>query len=350
MGYAQAARNNRPGTSPVGEERIGNSEAMGQTLAVSSQERPSQGSLGRAASKFRDWWDGRDPYDPDQHRAAPVTSQPRDPAVPDLPLLTGAGPRPRMTAERLAIATKLWGEGFHEPLGRNYVPDLVKPFALDEKMTVLDLGAGLGGGTRAVAERYKIWITGMEPDPDFASAAMHLSVKAGMKTRAPIAAYDIEKLSLPPRKYNAIFAKETFYRAQNKRDLLTAIAHGMANGGQVLFTDFVLRKPGLMTDDIAAWLEADTFAAHPWSGEETTATLNDLKLDTRIDEDMTPRYWRAVLAGWHACLEGLGEKRPPRPVLLQMLNDAELCVHRLRALESGHLQVRRYHAILRRAK
>lgn len=323
---------------------------MGQSLAISSEERRRPSSLGRAAAKFRDWWDGRDAYDPDQRRPSPAKPRPRQSKAADLPQPLDAGPQPRMTAEKLAIATKLWGEGFHEPLGKNYVPDLVKPFALDEKMTVLDLGAGLGGGTRAVAERYKIWITGMEPDPDFASAAMHLSVKAGMKTRAPIAVYDIERLSLPPRKYNAVFAKETFYRAQNKRGLLAAIVNGMANGGQVLFTDFVLRKPGRVTDDVAAWLRADTFLGHPWSGEETTATLNDLKLDTRIDEDMTPRYRRAVLAGWQSCLEGLGEKRPPRPVLLQLLSDAELWVHRLRALESGDLQVRRYHAILNRAR
>ena len=323
---------------------------MSAGLINMSGDRRSGGTLGRAAAKFRDWWDGRGPFHTDEREEPAADPAPRavssaERAQPAEP----AGPRPRMTPEKLAMATKLWGEGFHEPLGKNYVPDLVKPFALNEKMTVLDLGAGLGGGTRAVAERYKVWITGMEPDPDFAAAAMQLSVKAGLKTRAPIAAYDIDNLSLPPRKYNCVFAKETFYRATNKRGLLGAIANGMANDGQVLFTDFVLRKPGQMTADITGWLKADTFVGHLWSGEETTHVLDELKFDTRINEDMTPRYRRAALAGWYACLEELGSgKRPPRPVLLQLLSDAELWVRRLHALESGHLQVRRYHAILKR--
>jgi cyclopropane fatty-acyl-phospholipid synthase-like methyltransferase len=322
---------------------------MNQGLTNLSGDRRSAGTLGRAAAKFRDWWDGRGPFDVEEREPTPTLPAPRPSKAASQSPPVPAGPQPRMTPEKLALATKLWGEGFYEPLGKSYVPDLVKPFALNEKVTVLDLGAGLGGGTRAVAERYKVWITGMEPDADFAATAMQLSVKAGMKTRAPIAAYDIEKLSLPPRKYNAVFAKETFYRAQNKRGLLGAIAHGMANDGQVLFTDFVLRKPGHVTGDIAAWLKADTFVGHPWSGAETTSALNELKFDTRIDEDMTPRYRRAALSGWHACLEELSSgKRPPRPVLLQLLNDAELWMHRLHALETGDLQVRRYHAILKR--
>lgn len=326
---------------------------MGTGLVNTSGDSRSAGTLGRAAAKFRDWWDGRDPYGMPEREAPAAQPAPRAAKGADLPQpMAPAGPQPRMTPEKLALATKLWGEGFHEPLGKNYVPDLVKPFALNEKMTVLDLGAGLGGGTRAVAERYKVWITGMEPDADFAGAAMQLSVKAGMKTRAPIAAYDIDNLSLPPRKYNCVFAKETFYRATNKRGLLGSIAHGMANDGQVLFTDFVLRKPGHVTPDIKTWLSADTFEGHLWSGEETTGALNELKFDTRIDEDMTPRYRRAVMAGWLTCLEELEKemerKRPPKPVLFQLLTDAELWVHRLRALESGDLQVRRYHAILKR--
>lgn len=43
-----------------------------------------------------------------------------------------------------------------------YAADTTKPFALNEKMSIVDLGARLGGGTRAVAERYKVWVTGMD--------------------------------------------------------------------------------------------------------------------------------------------------------------------------------------------
>ncbi len=299
-------------------------------------------------ARLKAWWDGTDPIaepePPQPDAAAPQPAQQPNPQASAAP----AGAKLRLPPEKLESLGKLWGDGFREPLDKNYVPDLVKPFALNEKMTVIDLGAGLGGGTRAVAERYKVWIKGMEPDPEFAAAAMQLSVKAGMKSRAPVIHYDIERLSLEKHRCNCIYAMETFHRARNKRGLLAAVANGLSDNGQILFTDFVLRKPGTITDEIARWLEAETFTSHLWSGEEISAELDARGFDTRIDEDMTARYRRLGLLGWKECLDRLAGQRPPRAMLLQLLEDAELWVRRLRALDSGALQVRRYHALMKR--
>jgi SAM-dependent methyltransferase len=298
-------------------------------------------------ARLKAWWEGADPIAPPP-APAPARPRPEGPAAATACVAGAAGPQPRLPPEKLEALGRLWGEGFREPLDKTYVPDLVKPFALNEKMTVIDLGAGLGGGTRAVAERYKVWVTGMEPDPEYAAAAMQLSVKSGMKSRAPVIAYDIERLALDKRRCNCIYAMETFHRARNKPGLLAAIAEGLADDGQVLFTDFVLAKPRAATAEVAAWIEAETFPSHPWSGEETAAQLRKLGFDTRIDEDMTARYRRQGLLGWKECLDRLAGTRPPRALLLQLLDDAEIWVRRLRALDSGALQVRRYHALMKR--
>jgi hypothetical protein len=300
-------------------------------------------------ARLKAWWDGSDPAaEPEAPPPASALAAPDPKAKPVLAAAAPAKPKLRLPPEKLETLTKLWGEGFREPLDKTYVPDLVKPFALNEKMSVIDLGAGLGGGARAVAERYKIWIKGMEPDPEYAAAAMQLSVKAGMKSRAPIIAYDIDRLALPQGRCNCIYAMETFHRARNKRALFAAVANGISDKGQMLFTDLVLRKPRAVTPEIKAWIEAETFASHPWSGEETAAMLKELNFDTRIDEDMTAKYRRLGLRGWRECLERLAGKRPPRAMLLQLLDDAELWVRRLRALDSGALQIRRYHALVKR--
>lgn len=333
-------------------------------------------ALARAAVRLRAWWDGNDPIDELAHMAeregaaAPHPAM-RDrlkawwegsdpwqpPATPDSARGSGAGKRAeaagasagpalKLPPARLETWTRLWGEGFSEPFDKSYVPDLVKPFALNEKMSVVDLGARLGGGTRAVAERYKVWITGMEPDPEYAAAAMQFSIKAGMKTKAPVVAYDIDKLSLPAKRTNCIYAMETFHRATSKKRLFQTIAQSLTDQGQFLFTDFVLKKAGERPADVAAWMRAEPFVTHPWSAEETKKALAELKFDTRIDEDMTPKYRRLALFGWQECLARL-QKRPPRAMLLQLLDDAELWVLRLRAMESGALQVRRYFALKR---
>ncbi|MCC7045310.1 MAG: methyltransferase domain-containing protein [Alphaproteobacteria bacterium] len=357
-----------------------------QAQIVAESKSNARPALRRAAVRFRAWWDGADPGKlvdeiaamaekaaPEESRDAqsmrtrlkawwdgsdagaetetPLLAQTVPAPVEERAPTPGAAPakpRLRLPPEKLESLTVLWGAGFREPLDKTYVPDLLKPFALNEKMSVVDLGAGLGGGTRAVAERYKVWVTGMEPDAEYAQAAMQLSIKTGMKTRAPVVAYDIEKLALAKRRYNCVYAMETFHRARNKRALFAAIAGGVSVDGQVLFTDLVLRKPRAVTAEVKAWMEAEPFASHPWSGEETAAMLKELGFDTRINEDMTAKYRRLGLLGWKECLERLAGKRPPRPVLLQLLEDAELWVRRLRALDSGALQLRRYHAFARR--
>ena len=364
-----------------------------------TQDQPSKPALKRAASRLRAWWDGEDPAglldeiagmagratgadempdippmgarlkawwdgnDPQQPSLPPGTA----PSTPGRGRLKAArnvsavrgtlapaaeGPALKLPPERLSTWAGLWGEGFCEPFDKSYTVDMVKPFGLNEKMSVVDLGARLGGGTRAIAERYKVWITGMEPDAEYAKAGMQLSVKSGMKSKAPVVAYDIEKLALPKQRYNCLFALETFHRAKNKQQLFKSIAQCLTEGGQVLFTDFALRSPGETSGAIEAWKQVEPFEPHPWSAPEIAKALKDLRLDARVDEDMSERYRRLALFGWQACLDRLSEqrargKRPPRALINQLLDDAELWVLRLRALDSGALQVRGYFALKR---
>jgi len=305
------------------------------------------------SSRLKAWWDGRDPWQPPEKGGKAAGAKP---AANISAVRGGIAPavRPdlKLPPEKLDAWTKLWGEGLCEPFDKAYAADFVKPFALNEKMSVVDLGARLGGGTRAVAERYKVWITGMDPDAEYARAGMQFSTKAGMKSRAPVVAYDLEKLALPKQRYNCLYALETFHRARNKQQLFADIAQALTDGGQMLFTDFVLREPGKTSGLIEAWKQVEPFLPHPWSAAETAKALKDLKLEARIDEDMSEKYRRVALFGWQACLDRLAEqraegKRPSRALLSQLLDDAELWVLRLRALDSGDLQVRRYFALKR---
>lgn len=310
------------------------------------------------SARLKAWWDGSDPWRRPERpgKAAASASTGRQKAAQNISAVRGgavpAEPVLKLPPEKLDTWTKLWGAGFCEPFDKTYAVDMVKPFALNEKMSIVDLGARLGGGTRAVAERYKVWITGMDPDAEYAKAAMQFSVKAGAKSRAPVIAYDIDKPALPAARYNCLFALETFHRAKDKRRLYTNIAQALTVQGQVLFTDFVLREPGATSGLLEAWKQVEPFRPHPWSAAETAKCLKELRLDARVDEDMTEKYRRLALFGWQGCLDRLAEQRaagtrPSRDVLNQLLDDAELWVFRLRALDSGALQVRRYFALKR---
>jgi len=47
-------------------------------------------------------------------------------------------------------------------------------------MSILDLGAGLGGPARILVEKLSLWITSREISAELARAGMDLSIAAGM--------------------------------------------------------------------------------------------------------------------------------------------------------------------------
>src|SRR3546814_16629878 len=83
---------------------------------------------------------------------------------------------------RLEVMQQIWGKGMSGPGDEEYILRLVKPLALNPAHTVIDVGAGLGGATRLIAEKFDIWITGLESDREVADKGMELSTMAGLAT------------------------------------------------------------------------------------------------------------------------------------------------------------------------
>jgi len=110
------------------------------------------------SERFMAWWEGYDLKRP-ARRATGDEGAAGGEATP------AAGPgldrqgRPLWSATRLDVAEKLWGEGFVSPGSEDYLPTLVKPLGLNPAMSVLDLGAGLGGTTRLMAKQFGAWVS-----------------------------------------------------------------------------------------------------------------------------------------------------------------------------------------------
>ena len=94
-------------------------------------------------------------------------------------------PLPAWHAERVALAEKLWGEGFVRPGGAEEVLHLVNPMGLSGADTLLLLGAGPFGAAHSVANARKCWVEGYERDPDLLALAQHRAEMAGLQKRAP---------------------------------------------------------------------------------------------------------------------------------------------------------------------
>ncbi len=153
------------------------SQAGGRTPVPSAPQKPP------FMERFKAWWEGYEyivPTPPEDKPAKTAEAKP-EPTL-DTPAEAKLD-RALWTPERAEAAELIWGKGFIWPGGEAYFLELIKPFALNPAMSLLELSAGLGGGTRAVHAALGLWVTGLEPFPKLAELGMERSHMAGSPRR-----------------------------------------------------------------------------------------------------------------------------------------------------------------------
>ena len=293
------------------------------------------------------WWQGFDPEDIYAGDPEPLefdTGRSKGAAAPAKP-----GPTkkkvPLWTADRIQVAERLWGAGMHTPGGDEHVESLVKPFALNPTMTVLDLGAGLGGCARTMAKTFGSWVTGYEQWPILAEAGMLRSRMAGLDKKAPIETWDPATTQLKPRGYNCVFAKEAFFTIADKARLFDQIATTLRPGGQLCFTDYVLPEAAKPTGAVETWMGHEPQEPFPCSSQDILDLLAHNNLEIRISEDITDMHQALILQGWRDLTHALAPGSVAPETVPHLVNEAELWARRGAVLRTGDLRVYRFYAL-----
>ncbi len=257
------------------------------------------------------------------------------------------GPNLEWETDRLRIVQELWGEGFSDPGGAEYILNMIKFFGLDPSMSVLDIGAGLGGASRAMSEKFGVWVTGLEASGELAEAGMALSVKAGMGKKAAIIRFDPDKFEHKVKSIDCVFSKEFFYTIANKTAFLKTVESVMKSRGQLLFTDYVLAPSAARTAAFEKWQELEPDKPHIWSVQDYKEALKTLHLDIRVSEDITDQFHAKVTQSWAQYIKELQSRGVPPENPAVLVDEVELWARRVQAIESGDLQVVRIHALKR---
>lgn len=284
--------------------------------------------------RFRAWWEG---YDLDPGRRTNTHGPSHD-------VRYEAGPLEWETS-RIRLAEALWGEGFISPGGPDYVLSMIKFFGLDPSMSVLDLGAGLGGATRVMCEKFGVWARGLEEDPQLVEAGMALSTKAGMAKRAPIEGFDPESLELKPKSIDCIFSKEYLYRVEHKRELLRTLEGALKGRGQLLFTDYVLAKAHGSSDLLEAWKESEPSPPHLWSVQDYENAFGKLHLDIRVIDDITEAFHKMVTTRWAAYMLSIKTHGLDDDLASCLMEEVERWTRRMQLLESDEVHICRFHVV-----
>ncbi|WP_259782740.1 methyltransferase domain-containing protein [Aestuariispira ectoiniformans] len=250
---------------------------------------------------------------------------------------------------RVSFLTRLWGgedqEEVVHPGGTEYTMMLAKPLGLNETKTVLDLCAGLGGGTRELSKQFNLWIEGMEADPELANLANDLSIKHGMEKRAPIQTFDPNKLELPEKRYDAIMIRESMFAYPSRGSLIEKAFNSLKPRGHLLITDYVLKQPdSIDARPVAIWQENHPTKPLPWTMAEYKRAVLNLSMNLHIHEDRTDEYRTLVLNGWSTYVNQLQKSDLDRDTVNELMHEAQYWLRLVRALESGELRYMRIHA------
>jgi cyclopropane fatty-acyl-phospholipid synthase-like methyltransferase len=321
--------------------------SSGEIIGLAPQQAPQV----PLRTRFDAWWNGYDPHELHliRSRALGLGPEPMALPAPAAPAQTEAPPEPPTekpwTPDRLELVEQLWGEGFHTPGGAEHILELVKPMALDETMTLLELGCGLGGGARTIAKTFNTWVTGIEWWKELAMGGMHRSTKAGMEKKAEVRFHNSDRLALKPTSYNSIFSKEALFTVLDKANMLETIVRALRPGGQLCFTDYVQASDEEASPHLKEWAVREPCGATPWTVDGYTIAMQDLGLDLRIAEDMTERHRDLIKTGWDQLQAAIQGKSHSSTSLKLMVREAEIWARRMALLRKGEIKLYRFYAL-----
>lgn len=292
------------------------------------------------------WWRG---YDAAEYHAWQTGAEPARPGsmesmIPAMPVLSTVD----HARARVDVLQRLFGPGYVSPGGPEYAIEIVKPFGLTPVHSVLDLSAGLGGPAAAIVQRFGVWITGYEMDPQLAdwAPAVIASLKGG--DHVTVRGFSPDDLTLRPKSFDCVVTRESLFGVRDRGALLKVIHAVLKDWGQVVITDYLLPNADAPPDRIKSWLESEDLTYKPWSKPEYEKAFNALGFDVRVMEDRSEEHHRHIrdnFARFVAGLDGsdpLAEDPAHRTALIA---EAERWARRAALIEAGDLALYRFFLI-----
>jgi len=288
--------------------------------------------------RLKAWWDGSDLIlrrregGAGEDDAPPVGGE-RDPTLV-------------WQTARVRLLQEVWGEGFWVPGGRAESLRQVSLFGLNSKMSMLDLGAGLGGPARTCVEEYGVWVSGLERDLELAAAGAALSTLAGLAKKAEIAGFDPDGFQGSTRGFDCVLVRDVLFAVADKARFLKLVDGALKPRGQLLITDYVLSDGG--SPDSAAirsWIEGEPMRPDLWRADDYTACLRDLKLDIQLVQDTTVTGREQIVGGWATYAAAASKARLDADMARCLVEEVELWSRRVAAIDSGDLRLYRVYAV-----
>jgi SAM-dependent methyltransferase len=157
--------------------------------------------------------------------------------------------------------------------GRAATLEIAEALAVGADATVLDIGSGLGGPARTVAEVVGCHVTGIDLTPQFCETAAELSRWTGLDDRTDFAVGDATSLAFPDATFDAAMTVHVAMNIADKAGLYREARRVLRPGGRFVVYDVLQGAGGEVRYPV------------PWARDASTSHL------------ATPEEMRGLLAG-----------------------------------------------------
>lgn len=250
-------------------------------------------------------------------------------------------------AERTKAVQLIWGDGYLNPGGPDYLLALVKPLNVNPAMSLLDLSAGLGGSTRQIAITFDVYITGLERSPEIAAQGHAMSIKAGMAKKVPISSYDVEHFELRPKAFDAILGQYLTVGVRDKERFFGQVNQALKQRGQFTFTDFVITGVSAQDPRLKPWADAAPYPITPWKPQHYVDYLNDNGFQCRVSEDQSATFKALVLERWHQVVQTEAFRNLSKPAAAALFEEASKYMEILKLMDEKLIAFYRFYATLK---
>lgn len=309
--------------------------------------------------RLKAWWEGYDAEELAQRLmkrnatdSAPAPAEKKEPEPPILTPLQGevTEPDPILPIDpwdqnRIDVAQLIWGRGFCGPGGPEHVIAMNKLLTLTPEMSMMHLGAGLGGPARALAEAFGVWVTGYETSASLVAAGSELSAMAGMAKKAPMTYLDLSSPQPFERKYDRVMIDSFLSLMADKQDLLARVEESLKPDGLCLITDYFLADDKTLTHPAyREWVAGEPRDLTLVRVEELREILQRCGYHVRVDDNLSAEYVSLIDQTWNGADKIVSDliAQPGQNHLVNVvLKEAELWNRRAKLLREGHITYRR---------
>ena len=246
---------------------------------------------------------------------------------------------------RRQLAQEVWSHGFVVPGGTDYIEKLVSGCSLTSAETMLEIGVGMGGGTRTIIGKFGNYVTGYERSPNLAAAAMRHAVTYEIDDKLEVTALPFEKLSLKSKIFRAALLRDVLYTMEDKVGLISKVGDSLKSGESFLIMTDFLFDAGNDASELTSWQAGEERPVYPCTKAALVNAIENADLQLRIIDDESDDYCAMVVDAWSEHLKTIDGAEISPEMGQELKREGDFWARRVAALKSGALHYYRIEAV-----